>query len=102
MDNVVLLASLDRDLHHTLGCCEVVVMVIGTKSTAIIYAAWKAIGLLPLRWESVTKEFKNLRFLVMSEGRMGPDMNRRIGLTSALTHLKTEPHRVSPCHVSFY
>lgn len=105
VDNAVLLASLDRDLHHTLVCCEVVVMVIGTKSIAILHSAWKAIGSLPLCWESVTREFKNLRFLFMREGKMGHDMNRRTGLTSALTHLavvvKRERSHIG-CHLVMY
>ena len=90
-DDVVLLATSDRDLQHALGRfaaeCEAVGMRVSTsKSEAMVLCRktvecflWVGSELLPQ-----AKEFKYLGVLFTSEGKMEREMDRRIGAASAV------------------
>ncbi|TWW66772.1 hypothetical protein D4764_20G0008040 [Takifugu flavidus] len=72
-DDVVLLAPLSRDLQQMLGRfateCEAAGMRISTSKS-----------------KSMVEEFKYLRILFTSEGRMEREIDRRIGAASAVMH----------------
>ena len=90
-DDVVLLATSDRDLQHALGRfaaeCEAVGMRISTSKSEAMVLCRKTVEcslrvgseLLPQ-----AKEFKYLGVLFTSEGKMEREMDRRIGAASAV------------------
>jgi len=90
-DDVVLLPTSDRDLQHALGRfaaeCEAVGMRVSTSKSEAMVLCRKMVDcslrvgneLLPQ-----AKEFKYLRVLFTSEGRMEREMDRRIGAASAV------------------
>ena len=90
-DDVVLLATSDRDLQHALGWfaaeCEAVGMRVSTsKSEAMVLcrktvecSLWVGSELMPQ-----AKEFKYLEVLFTSEGKMEREMDRWIGAVSAV------------------
>ncbi|TWW63118.1 hypothetical protein D4764_03G0001260 [Takifugu flavidus] len=90
-DDVVLLASSARDLQRSLDrfatACEVAGMRISTsKSEAMILNRKKVECLLRVKEEILpqVEEFKYLRVLFTSEGRMEQEIDRRIGAVSAV------------------
>ncbi|KAK0132165.1 Retrovirus-related Pol polyprotein from type-1 retrotransposable element R2 [Merluccius polli] len=90
-DDVILLASSDRDLQHALGRfaaeCETVGMRVSTSRSEAMVICRKTVNcslrvgskLLPQ-----VKEFKYLGILFSSEGKMEREMDRRIGVASAV------------------
>ena len=90
-DDVVLLATSDRDLQHALGRfaaeCEAVGMRVSTSKSEAMVLCRKTVEcslrvgseLLPQ-----AKEFKYLGVLFTSEGKMEREMDRRIGAASAV------------------
>ena len=90
-DDVVLLATSDRDLLHALGRfaaeCEAFGMRVSTsKSEAMVLCRKTVECSLRVRSELLpqAKEFKYLGVLFMSEGKMEWEMDRRIGAASAV------------------
>jgi len=88
-DDVVILATSDRDLQHALGWfaaeCEAVGMRVGTsKSEAMVLCRKRVECSLRVGSELLpqAKEFKYLGVLFTSKGRMEREMDRRIGVCS--------------------
>ncbi|KAK3514900.1 hypothetical protein QTP70_034583, partial [Hemibagrus guttatus] len=90
-DDVVLLASSGLDLQHALGRfaaeCEAAGMRVSTsKSEATVLDRKKVACTLQVRGEVLpqVEEFKYLRVLFTSEGRMDREIDRRIGAAAAV------------------
>ncbi|TWW62666.1 hypothetical protein D4764_04G0013130 [Takifugu flavidus] len=90
-DDVVLLVPSNRDLQQMLGRfeseCEAAGMRISTsKSESKVLARKKVECLLRVGEEVLpqVEEFKNLRILFTSDGRMEREIDRRIGAASAV------------------
>ncbi len=89
-DDVVLLAS--SDLQHALGRfiaeCEAAGMTVSTSKTETMVLSWKMVD-CSLWVESQlllqAKEFKYLRVLFTSEGKMELEMDRWIGAATTTT-----------------
>jgi len=84
-DDVVLLATSDRDLQHALGQfaaeCEAVRMRVSTSiSRKMVECSLRVVSELLLQ----AKEFKYLGLLFVSEGKMEREMDKRIGAASAV------------------
>ncbi|TWW55951.1 hypothetical protein D4764_09G0010010 [Takifugu flavidus] len=91
VDDVVLLASSARDLQLSLdrfaAACEAAGMKISTsKSEAMVLNRKKVECLLRVKEEILpqVEEFKYLRVLFTSEGRMEQEIDRQIGAASAV------------------
>ncbi|TWW66932.1 hypothetical protein D4764_20G0009640 [Takifugu flavidus] len=91
MDDVVLLAPLSRDLQYMLGQfaaeCEAAGRGISTSKSESMVFPLKKVECLPRVGEEVlpqVEEFKYLRILFTSKGRMEREIDRRIGATSAV------------------
>ncbi len=90
-DDVVVLATSDRDLQHALGRfaaeCEAVGMRISASKSEAMVHSQKRVA-CPLQVGGVllpqVEEFKYLGILFMSEGRMEREIDRRIGAASAV------------------
>ena len=90
-DDILLLATSDRDLQHALGRfaaeCEAVGMRVSTsKSEAMVLCRKMVECSLRVGSELLpqAKEFKYLGVLFTSEGKMEREMDRRIGAVSAV------------------
>jgi len=90
-DDVVLLATSERDLQHALGRfaaeCEAVGMRVSTsKSEAMVLCRKMVVCSLRVGNELLPqgKEFKYLGVLFTSEGKMEREMDRRIGAASSV------------------
>jgi len=90
-DDVVLLASSDHDLRHSLGCfaaeCEAASMRVNTsKSEAMVLCRKPVDCSLRVGMECLTqaKEFKYLGVLFTSEGKMEREIDRQIGAAAAV------------------
>ncbi len=91
VDDVVVLATSDQDLQHTLGRfaaeCEAVGMRISTSKSEAMVLSRKRVA-CPLQVGGVllpqVEEFKYLGVLFTSEGRMEREIERRIGAASAV------------------
>ncbi|KAK0132409.1 hypothetical protein N1851_032714 [Merluccius polli] len=83
--------ALDRDLQHTLGRfaaeCEAVEMRVSTSKSEAMVLYRKMVDCSLRVWSELlpqVKEFKYLRILFMSEGKIEREMDRRIGAVSAV------------------
>ncbi|KAK3543929.1 hypothetical protein QTP70_031842 [Hemibagrus guttatus] len=90
-DDVVLLASSGLDLQHALGrfaaeCEEAGMRVSTSKSEAMVLDRKKVACTLQVGGEvlPLVEEFKYLRVLFTSEGRMDREIDRRIGAAAAV------------------
>ncbi|KAK3509855.1 hypothetical protein QTP70_015865, partial [Hemibagrus guttatus] len=90
-DDVVLLAPSSLDLQHALGRfaaeCEAAGMRVSTsKSEAMVLDLKKVACTLQVGWKLLpqVEEFKYLRVLFTSEGRMDREIDRRIGAAAAV------------------
>ncbi|KAK3544173.1 hypothetical protein QTP86_006037 [Hemibagrus guttatus] len=89
-DDVVLLASSSLDLQHALGHfaaeCEAAGMRVSpSKSEAMVLDRKKVVCTLQVGGEVLPQvEFKYLRVLFTSEGRMDREIDRRIGAAAAV------------------
>ncbi|TWW63115.1 hypothetical protein D4764_03G0001230 [Takifugu flavidus] len=93
-DDVVLLASSARDLQRSLDrfatACEVAGMRISTSKSEAMVLNWKKVKcLLQVKEEILpqVEEFKYLRVLFTSEGRIEQEIDRRIGAASAVIRI---------------
>uniref|UniRef100_A0A3B3QX38 Reverse transcriptase domain-containing protein n=1 Tax=Paramormyrops kingsleyae TaxID=1676925 RepID=A0A3B3QX38_9TELE len=97
-DDVALLASSDRDLRLSLeqfaAECEEAGMKISTSKSETMVLSWKRVECSLQVGEEVLPqvvEFKYLRVLFMSEGRMEREINRQIGAASAVMRVLHRP-----------
>ncbi|KAK9541149.1 hypothetical protein VZT92_001216 [Zoarces viviparus] len=90
-DDVVLLASSDRDLQHSLGRfaaeCEAAGMRVSTSKSEAMVLCRKPVDCSLQVWTEClpqAKEFKYLGVLFTSEGKMEREIDRRIGAAAAV------------------
>jgi len=89
-DDVVLLVTSECDLQHALGQfaveCEAVWMRVSTSKSEAMFHCWTVECSLQVGSELLPqmKEFKYLRVLFTSEGKMEQEMERQIGAAPAV------------------